>query len=211
MITPLSQLPSPLRIRIAGFSGSGKSVLGKKLSKKLSLPHLEEDAIHFTGTDFTLLDKQQVLTSALEFTSRHSSDGFITDGNWADLHPILMPQVNVMIELVYPLRITFWRLIKRTFWRCWTGEKLWGTETRETFAEALAVWKSDNIFTHTVKQWYKYYYTPESRGKMRELWWKEGWVNDGEMVPENQTWKGERLLLRFRHPRELDEWLNESR
>ncbi|KAI9346207.1 hypothetical protein BDR26DRAFT_856041, partial [Obelidium mucronatum] len=186
--------------------GSGKSSLAKRLSAQLSIALLEEDSIHFTGSDFTLIEKPIVHATALQFTCANSLNGFVTDGNWADLNDILMPQINIIIELNYPLYITFWRLFKRTFWRCWTGQKLWGTDTRETFVDAASVWKKDNIFRHTVMQWYKTNYTPESRGKMREMWYKEGWGNLSA-VDSKYVWNGERVLLRFQHPTEVEEWL----
>ncbi|KAJ3013132.1 UNVERIFIED_CONTAM: hypothetical protein HDU68_000860 [Siphonaria sp. JEL0065] len=210
MITTLSQLPNPPRIRIAGLSGSGKSTLGKLLAKRLSIAYLEEDSIHFMDPYFTLIEKSIVQSTAIEFTASNSDSGFVTDGFWTDLNPILLPQINVMIELNYPLYIILWRLAKRTFWRCWTGEKLWGTEIQETFLNVLKFWDKDNIFRLTLTSWYKLRHTSESKAKLRETWFREGWTNDAGIVPERLVWKGGRLLIRFNHPRELAEWLNDS-
>ncbi|KAJ3075709.1 hypothetical protein HDU98_007101 [Podochytrium sp. JEL0797] len=203
---PLSSLPHPPHIRIAGFSGSGKSTLAQNLSARLHIAHLEEDSIHFKSPGFTLIDTPSIHASAIAFTTRYSASGFVTDGFWKDIHDILMPQTNVVIVLDFPLHIVFWRLLKRTAWRVWSGETLWNTDVRETLGTALSLWKPDNIFRHMLTQYYHSQFVSNEKAKLRELWAKEGWSGTG-LVDRKWEWRGERVLMTFRHPREVEAWL----
>ncbi|KAJ3411644.1 hypothetical protein HDV05_001909 [Chytridiales sp. JEL 0842] len=111
--------PSP-RIRMLGASGSGKSTLARKLSKLLGATLLEEDSIHFTN-HFVLLDPAIIRKRAQDFVS--SNNSCVSDSLWTDLHPILLPQTNVVIALEYP-----WPNRKRAAVMEWKEGK-WAAET----------------------------------------------------------------------------------
>ncbi|KAI8609419.1 hypothetical protein BC830DRAFT_840509 [Chytriomyces sp. MP71] len=205
----IDDLPHPPRIRIVGFSGSGKSTLGRSLAATLGIAHLEEDGIHFVGTDFQVDAPEAVRRKMAHFSAQHSATGFVCDGFWRDIHGVLLPQTNVIIELDYPFHCILWRLFKRTMWRCWSGEKLWGGETREYFTSTARLWEKDNIFGHFFRQ----YWDSKVRGNqdkalLRRRWVEEGWPEKSALVTDDQVWQGERILLRFTHPRETEDWLN---
>ncbi|ORY40509.1 hypothetical protein BCR33DRAFT_719471 [Rhizoclosmatium globosum] len=206
---PFSQLPKPNRIRITGLSGSGKSHLGARLATLLSVPHAQEDSFHFSTKDFIMDDKQTVDARTLAFTTANASKGYVTDGFWRDINHIMMPQINVVIELQYPIYIILWQLMKRSVWRCWTGEKLWGTDNVETVWSHLKLWDNDNVFGQTIRVWWNGSEEPQSaKGKLRRDWFREGWPERG-IVPQEYCWTGDRMLLVFKHPTELDVWLRE--
>ncbi|TPX64252.1 hypothetical protein CcCBS67573_g08452 [Chytriomyces confervae] len=179
----LDQLPHPVHIRIVGFSGSGKSTLGQLVHQRAAL-----------------------------FTAANYKRGFVMDGFWKSIHPIVMPQVNVIIELDYPFHVNMWRLLKRTFWRCWTKERLWEAGCQETFWRSfVCVWDVDNIFGHYLRSFWRAKVSKSdlSKARLREDWLREGWMGPtSDLVAPDQVWRGERLLIRFKHPAELEAWLN---
>ncbi|KAJ3112052.1 hypothetical protein HK100_002462 [Physocladia obscura] len=207
-VTPLAELPRPVRMRICGLSGSGKSTLAARLADKLGLAAGEEDAWHFTtGRDFTVDAAAVVQQRARAFATANAARGFVTDGFWRDIHGVLLPRVNVVVALDYPLGVVLWRLVVRTFWRCWTKQPLWDTDITESFLQQAQLWHEDNIFGHLLRSWWHARFGADERGKMRELWLREGWPLDPDSEDPNDCWHGPRYLLKFKHPRELEEWL----
>ncbi|KAJ3343527.1 hypothetical protein HDU83_005653 [Entophlyctis luteolus] len=204
----LDMLPRPPRIRLVGLSGSGKTTLGKRLGSLLDIAHIEEDAIHFVGSDFTLDTAERINIKIADFARTHATWGYVTDGFWKDIHPILLPQINIIIWLDYPFYISFWRLLKRTVWRCWTGEKLWGGETREYFTVTFRIWEEDNIFGINLRSWWRSKVMGKTeKADLMHKWVLEGWADKSELVSEEQVWTGKRILLQFKHPSQLEAWL----
>jgi GTPase SAR1 family protein len=98
--------PKPLRIAIIGPPGSGKSTLGERLSKELSIPLLSTDSVIHLGWS----------NASLEVSNWLNRPSFIIEGvalpralrKWQWLHPKMPPPVDKVIKLS-----TNYRALKR--------------------------------------------------------------------------------------------------
>jgi adenylate kinase family enzyme len=109
------------RIAVIGGTCSGKSTLARKLAEKLALDYIELDAMQW-GRDGTAVPGD-VLCEKVERAAL--SPGWVSDGNYSITRHILWPRAEAIIWLDYPLSTILPRLVRRTWKRLWTLEKLW--------------------------------------------------------------------------------------
>ena len=121
------------RVVVFGTTGSGKSWLADRLSRRFGLRMVELDAL-FWGRDW------QPATLDL---FRYRVENEIRDGDWivvgiyGQVRDLTWRAADTLIWLDLPLPVVMWRLFRRTVCRAWTREDLWGTGNRETFANAF--------------------------------------------------------------------------
>lgn len=111
------------RIVIYGVTGSGKTTLGRRLAEKLGLRHIELDSL-FHGPGWTPTppaEFQAKVTAALAA----SPDGWVVDGNYSAIRPFVLQQADTVVWLRLPWRVSYWRMLKRTFGRWARKEELW--------------------------------------------------------------------------------------
>jgi len=110
-------------IAVWGATGSGKTTLARRLAGTLGLPHIELDAIRHAGTwdavDFP--EMRMTLRQRLE----GCPEGWVIDGSYSPTHDLYLLQVETLIWLHVPWRVSFWRLLKRTVTRAWTREPVY--------------------------------------------------------------------------------------
>ena len=110
-----------MRINIIGTAGSGKSTFSKQVAKKLKIPYVELEALAWKSNWAEATDEE--LFSKLE---RHlSSDDWVLDGNYSKTRHIKWKKCQVVVYLDMPFHIIFYRLLRRTLIRIFTGEELW--------------------------------------------------------------------------------------
>jgi len=73
----------------------------------------------------------------------------------------MWPHADTVIYLQYPFWFTFWSLLKRTFYRCWTKQKLWGTCNVERWSINFNPYHEDNILSYMWRTWDKKKYQYE--------------------------------------------------
>jgi len=95
---------------IIGTSCSGKTTLGKRVSEKLSISLIDLDQYNWLpgwkmrpNEELRKMIKKEVEKS-----------GWVVCGNYFKLQDIIWPKADVIIWLDYPLRVCFWRCLKRT-------------------------------------------------------------------------------------------------
>src|SRR5690349_12714115 len=111
------------RIIIIGTSGAGKSVLGAQAANRLGVPFLELDA-YFWQPGWVQVSKEvfrQKVGDAI------AADAWVAGGNFSLARDVIWERADTLVWLDYPLRLTLWRLFKRTVKRIVTRENLWGT------------------------------------------------------------------------------------
>jgi len=171
------------RINVVGASGSGKSTFCKKLSKVLSIPHIEMDAI-FWGPNWHWPSDE---TFFANLKNELSGDAWILDGNYTRTIPIKWKNVQMVIWLDYSFTRTFFQAIKRAFLRSLTREELWvGTGNKESLRKSF--FSKDSIILWTVK----------THKRVREKYEKL-MMNDAFSYIE---------FVRLRSPEEAEEFLN---
>lgn len=129
------------RFAIVGATGSGKSTLAKEVGRKLIIPVIDLDALHW-GPNWTMtptdIFREQV-------SNLLQGSVWVVGGNYSKARDIIWSRSDTLIWLDYPLPIVFWRLFRRTVKRVVTQEELWNGN-RETWRgqflsrESLFLW-----------------------------------------------------------------------
>lgn len=164
----------PPRVWIVGPTGSGKSTLADNLGDRVARPVLHLDDVHWLP-DWHENDHQSEVAAVKQFCREPS---WIVEGNYKELRRVMLLHVDLFIWLDFPLRITFPRLIRRTFRRslkhepCCNGnhESLWRAFCSH---ESILLW---SLTSHSRRR----------AGLETELL--------------------SRRVVRFRHPAELAAW-----
>lgn len=100
-----------MRIAIMGYVGSGKSVLARNLSQKLSIPKLELDDIAF-DKGWKAVDRSRILPDITSFMDQES---WIIDGNYDDLlQEKRLEMADQIIFVMLPRLQCLLRALKRT-------------------------------------------------------------------------------------------------
>ena len=111
----------PSRFHIIGSSGSGKTTFARRLAERLGLPHVELDALHL-GPDWTPVDREVFAQRVRDATE---GDGWVCDGNYSAVRPMIIERADVVVWLDLPLRTCLRRVIRRTIRRIRHREELW--------------------------------------------------------------------------------------
>jgi adenylate kinase family enzyme len=131
-VVEVGRIPGPRRFVVVGTSGSGKTTLARHLAQRLSIPHVELDALHW-GPNWTP-SPLGILRDRLE--GALSGDAWVCDGNYSKVRDIIWSRADTVVWLDYPLALVMGRVIRRTLHRTLTREELWGGN-RERFKEAF--------------------------------------------------------------------------
>jgi adenylate kinase family enzyme len=109
------------RVSVVGNSGSGKSTLARELAASLGVPHLELDSVyHQPGWEPRPVEEFRRLVAA-----RTSEDGWVIDGNYSAVQPIVWARADTVVWLDLPKRLVMGRVTWRTVRRAVTRQELW--------------------------------------------------------------------------------------
>ena len=134
-----------LRINVVGTSGSGKSTFCQRLSKILSIPHIEMDAV-FWGPNWHWPSDEEFFA---KLKKELNQDAWILDGNYTRTIPLKWERVQLVIWLDYSFRRTLFQAIKRALVRSLSKQELWaGTGNRESLKRMFS---KDSIILWTIK------------------------------------------------------------
>jgi adenylate kinase family enzyme len=120
------------RINVVGTSGVGKTTTAQQVARRLGLPHVELDALHWdpNWTEAPLEVFRQRIAQAL------AGEAWVVDGNYTKARDLVWSRVELVVWLDYPLAMIMRQLVWRTLRRTLTGEELW-SGNRERFREAF--------------------------------------------------------------------------
>lgn len=170
------------RVVVIGTTSSGKSTLAARLAAKFDLAFIELDALHWEP------DWQEAPLDVFRARVQKAiqADRWAVAGNYQKVRDLIWPKAEAIIWLDYSLWRIFWQLTRRTFSRWWTRELLWGTN-RENLWTHFKLWSKDSLF--------HWLFTTYGRRK-REY-----------PILLSQPEHGHLKLIRFKHPRETEKWL----
>src|SRR3954447_17416755 len=135
--------PCMRRVNVVGISGSGKSTLAGELATRLGVPCIELDALHH-GPNWTEATAEE-LRAKVEAALASAADGWVVDGNYrSKLGSLVLGQADTLVWLEPPLRVSLWRLARRTGRRYLRRERLWNGN-RETLGNILRL--HDGLFS----------------------------------------------------------------
>ncbi len=132
------------RIVIIGSSSSGKTTLGKALSKKFNIEHKELD-LFFWEPNWTQADDETFRKRVDPFTAQ---EDWITDGNFSQVRDLVWGRATSVIWLDYPFHIIIRQFFKRSIIRSFKKEELW-SGNKETLWNSIL--KSDSLLVWILK------------------------------------------------------------
>jgi len=150
-----------MRINVVGTSGSGKSTFSKLLSKKLNVPYIQLDTLHWKpnweeSTDEELFAK---LEKAL------CGNDWVVDGNYSRTRNIKWKRVQMVVYLDLPFHNVLYRIIKRSLVRGIKKEELWHgnkeTVWKHLFTRDLMILWTLKTFHKRRKEYPKLFKKPE--------------------------------------------------
>jgi adenylate kinase family enzyme len=118
---------------VVGNSGSGKSRLARELAGVLGVPHLELDAVYHQP-DWEPLPADQFKRVV---AARASEDGWVIDGNYSAVRPVVWARADTVVWLDPPRRTVMRQVTWRTVRRAATRQELWNGN-REPLANFLS-------------------------------------------------------------------------
>ena len=143
----MSQLSAtPRRIVVVGTSGSGKTTVARNLARRLGIPHVELDALHWDPDWTPAPDFRERVTEAL------SGDAWTTDGNYSKVRDIVWSRADTIVWLDHSLPRVMWQVTTRTLRRSLRQEELWGTN-RENLRQAF--FGRDSIIWYAFKSYHR--------------------------------------------------------
>lgn len=137
----------PRRIVLKGSSGAGKSTLAAELAPRLSLAHIELDALHH-GPNWSAPTGEE-FRARVRVAMDEATNGWVIDGNYdSKLGDLIIEAADTLVWLDLPLHVKFRRLWRRTFDRIVSNAGLWNGN-RETWRRAF--FSRDSIFIWLVR------------------------------------------------------------
>lgn len=131
-----------MRIAVIGPSGSGKTWVSEQLASRLTLRHVEIDALyHGPNWEPCSLD---VLRDRVSGAT--AGDGWVSDGTYHQLiGELVLERAETLVWLDLPVTRVMWRLLRRSYVRrkddieLWHGnrESGWGDSVRYLFWPAF--------------------------------------------------------------------------
>jgi adenylate kinase family enzyme len=109
------------RIVLVVTSGSGKTTLAREVARRLSLPHIELDAVHW-GPNWT---EPPVELFRQKTGEALRGDRWVADGNYGKVRDLVWGRAELLVWLDYALPLVMARLIRRTLRRGFTRVELW--------------------------------------------------------------------------------------
>jgi adenylate kinase family enzyme len=139
---PIINIGKDSRILIIGTSGSGKSELARRISKKTGLKDIELDAL-FWKENWKQTEKEEFREKVRKEID--GARGYVIHGNYSGVRDITWNNVDTIIWLNYSIFIVMWRVIARTIYRIITRQKLWSGNTeniKDSFLskESIILW-----------------------------------------------------------------------
>jgi adenylate kinase family enzyme len=136
------------RIVVVGTSGSGKTTLAREIARRLSLPHVELDAVHW-GPNWT---EPPVALFRQKTDEALRGDRWVADGNYGKVRDLVWGRAELLVWLDYALPLVMGRLLRRTLRRGFTQEELWNgnrERLRDMFTrESLLLWALQSHTRH---------------------------------------------------------------
>jgi len=171
------------RIVIVGTTSSGKSTLAQRLATQFGHDFIDLDSLHWEP------DWKEAPLDVFRKRVERATQGekWIIAGNYHAVRDLVWTKAEAVIWLDYSMWRIFWQLTRRTFSRWWNRELLWGTNYENLWTH-LKVWSDESLFHWFFKTYWR---------RKREYPLLLG-------APEHRNLRS----IHFKHPREVEEWLN---
>lgn len=130
------------RYLVIGTCGSGKTTLAHRLSRRLAIPHVELDALHWEP-GWTEAPPE-VFRARVDAST--AGERWVVDGNYGAVRDLLWPRATTVIWLDYAFPRVAARLWARTLRRALKRETLWAgnrESLRKSFCsrDSILLWQ----------------------------------------------------------------------
>ena len=98
------------RVSVVGTTGSGKTTFATRLGGVLGIPHIELDALNWSG-NWTAVPPEVFRARVREAVN---SNQWVIDGNYSAVRDLVWGRAEMIVWLDYPLRVILTRLVRRT-------------------------------------------------------------------------------------------------
>ncbi|PRB15509.1 AAA family ATPase [Microbacterium sp. MYb62] len=171
----------PVRVLVAGVTGSGKTNLAGRVGAMWDLRHVEIDGL-FHGPNWT--PRTEFLDDVRAFAA---DDRWITEWQYTSkgTDAVLTPRAELALWLDYPYRVVRNRLIRRTLSRSILRTRMWNDNVEKPIWRMFGDDPEENILAWQTK----------TLGH-----WAERMPGYAERFPHL-------TIVRLRHPRETERWL----
>jgi adenylate kinase family enzyme len=137
------------RVVVLGVSGAGKTTFAAALSRRLGVPHIELDALHWEPN--WVMAELDVFRDRV--TRAVAADQWVADGNYSKARDLVWSRADTAVWLDYSFGLAFVRLLRRTLGRVAGGQELWNGN-RERFTDQFL--SRDSLFLWVLKTYPKY-------------------------------------------------------
>jgi adenylate kinase family enzyme len=139
------------RVVVVGAPGSGKTTAAIEIARRLGLPRVELDALHW-GPDWTPVDNS---TLRDRLRAAVTGDAWVVDGNYFSLGSadIVWPRADTIVFLDLPRSTVMRRVLTRSLRRAALGTELW-EGNRETLRNLF--FARDSLLWFTWNEYPKY-------------------------------------------------------
>ena len=170
------------RIAVYGPTGSGKTRLGEEVARRLGVPHIDLDVVHWRPG--WQENPREQFRADVEGWLDARPGGWVCTGNYASVvGDLVMARADTVLWLRLPFPLVFRRLLGRTLHRSFTWELMWGSN-RETFRKGFL--SRDSILLWCITHW---------RAHARHV---------GDAIAEHA---GDADVVVLRSPRQVREWV----
>ncbi|KJL27696.1 ATPase AAA [Microbacterium oxydans] len=171
----------PERVLVAGVTGSGKTTLSGRIAELWDLRHVEIDGL-FHGPDWT--PRPEFIDDVRAFAAE---DRWVTEWQYTSkgTDEILTPRAHLAIWLDYPYRVVRTRLLRRTLSRSILRTRMWNDNVEKPIWRMFRGDPEENILAWQTKTLHKWH----------------------ERMPEVTAQFPHLTVVRLRHPREAERWL----
>ncbi len=135
------------RIIVIGSSCAGKSTLAERLAASMGVPFVELDALFWKPGWVESEDDE----FCAKISKAAAGEAWVVAGGYhRQTTATIWPRAETVIWLDLPLRVTVWRILRRSWARWRRHELLWGTN-EERFWDQLKIWnREDSLIAFTV-------------------------------------------------------------
>jgi adenylate kinase family enzyme len=134
------------RIVVLGTSGSGKTTLARELARRLRVPHIELDAIHWQA-NWTATPGEQMWQTVDPLTARPA---WTLCGNYGSIRARVWERADTLIWLDYSMTLTVSRVVRRTLQRTLQGTELWTGNRERLWTQFFS---RDSLFLWVINRW----------------------------------------------------------
>ena len=149
------------RISVVGGPGTGKTTLGRELGRRLGLPTIELDELHW-GAGW-----QEVPTEVFRDRVRAATAGdrWVCDGNYTIVRDIVLPRADTLVWLDLPFGVGVGRTIRRTVRRAVTREPIFSGNVeswRTMLGPSSLIWWAIRTHRGRRRRWEAWLRRPEA-------------------------------------------------